>query len=232
MKTVPFYANTPDETHCLQASLRMILKYFWPEKEYTWEELEKISAKKEGLWTWPMATMLWLRQQGFEARNVEMFSYAEFAAKGTDYLVDMVGEKVAKEQVDHSDIKHEIQYAQRLANLDITEQRIPTLSEIKQRLDEGYLVICTVNYRTLNDLPDYSGHSVLVIDHTDNELIIHDPGLPGRANRHVSNELFEKAWAYPNEQAKNYIAVRLPGYDGTLTVANDRSEITSVETKS
>ena len=68
---VPFYSNTPDEMHCYQASLRMILNYFLPEKDYSWEELEKITAKVEGLWTWQYAGTLWMQKQGFEIKNID-----------------------------------------------------------------------------------------------------------------------------------------------------------------
>ena len=52
-KIVPFYTNTSDDTHCYQAGLKMILKYFIPDKDFSWEELDKFTAKVEDLWTWP-----------------------------------------------------------------------------------------------------------------------------------------------------------------------------------
>jgi len=52
MKTeVPFYPNTEDNTHCLQACLKMVLKYFIQEKEYSYEDLDRVTAKVPGLWT-------------------------------------------------------------------------------------------------------------------------------------------------------------------------------------
>jgi hypothetical protein len=66
----------------------MMLKYFLPEREFTFRELDVISAKVEGLWTWPTATALWLVDNGFEVRNVETFDYKSLCEKVvTIYLV-------------------------------------------------------------------------------------------------------------------------------------------------
>lgn len=43
IQNVPFYSNTPDDTHCFQAVLKMVLKYFQPEKYYSFEQLDKLS---------------------------------------------------------------------------------------------------------------------------------------------------------------------------------------------
>jgi len=204
---VPFYSNTPDDTHCFQAALKMVLKYFLPEKEYSWEELEKKTAKVEGLWTWTMAGILWLKESCFDVVNIEQMDYRRFASEGESYLIEFFGEDVGKEQIEHSDIPQEVEYARRFA--DISELRIPYDSEIKSFLEQGYLVICNVNSHMLNDKEGYAGHFVVVKGYDDTGFILHDPGLPAFEKRHVRFDVFERAWAYPNETAKNIVAVRL-----------------------
>lgn len=204
---VPFYENT-DDTHCFQAVFRMILKYYWPDKDYSWEELEKVTAKVDGLWTWPTAGMLWLHTNGFEVHDVETFDYAKFAEKGGDYLIELFGEKVGQEQIDHSNLDQEINYAKQIVGADLCEARMPEASELKQRLDEKYLLICNVNSRALNGKDGYVGHFVLLTGYTDKGFVLHDPGLPPLKNREVAFADFERAWAYPDEQAKNYIGIR------------------------
>lgn len=204
---VPFYENT-DNTHCFQAVFRMILKHYRPNEEYSWEELEKITAKVDGLWTWPTAGMLWLHNNGFEVHDIETFDYAKFFEKGDDYLIELFGEKVGQEQIDHSDLDQEIGYAKQIVAAGLCEPRTPEVSELKQRLDEKYLLICNVNSRALNDKDGYVGHFVLLTGYTNKGFVLHDPGLPPLENREVAFADFERAWAYPNEQAKNYIAVR------------------------
>lgn len=204
---VRFYENT-DDTHCFQAVFRMILKHYWPNKDYSWEELEKITAKVEGLWTWPTAGMLWLHNNGFEVHTVETFDYARFVEKGSNYLMELFGEKVGQEQIDHSDLDQEIDFAEQIVGAGLCEPRTPEVPELKQHLDEKYLLICNVNSRALNGKDGYAGHFVLLTGYTDKGFVLHDPGLPPLENREVAFVDFEKAWGYPNEQAKNYIAVR------------------------
>lgn len=206
-KPVPFYEN-PDRTHCFQAVLRMILKYYWPTRDFTWDELDKITAKVDGLWTWPTAAMLWLHNNGFEVRDVETFDYAQFAKKGGNYLIDLLGKKVGQEQINHSDIAQEIGYAKQLLRAGLPERRMPDCNELKECLGNHYLLICNVNSRTMNGKEGYAGHFVLLTNYSDKALTIHDPGPVGVKDRRISFEEFERAWAYPDDQAKNYIAIR------------------------
>ena len=91
---IPFCSNTEDDTHCFQAALKMVMKYFWPDKDYSWEDLEIITKKVEGLWTWPMAGLLWLAEQRVEVIDIEVFDYNRFIAKGGKYLIDEYGKEV------------------------------------------------------------------------------------------------------------------------------------------
>jgi hypothetical protein len=187
----------------------MMFKYFLPEREFTFRELDVISAKVEGLWTWPTAAVLWLVDNGFEVRNVETFDYKEFAQKGGDYLLSHFGENVGQAQIDHSDIPQEIKLAKLFNQKIVSEMRIPEISDLWSCLDEGYLPGCNVNSHGLIGMDGYSGHFVVIIGYDEDSLLLHDPGLPARQNLRVSNEVFEQAWAYPDRAAKNYFAIKL-----------------------
>jgi uncharacterized protein YvpB len=91
------------------------------------------------------------------------------------------------------------------------EVRVPTIDDIRGALMAGGLVICNVNSRILNGREGYLGHFVVVKGFDEHELIIHDPGPPGQANRRVPLEAFENAWAYPKAEVKWLAIVREPG---------------------
>ena len=206
---VPFYKNTPDDTHCFQAVLKMILKYFWPEEEYTWKELEKITAKVEGLWTWPSAGLIWLQEKGLEIKNIELFDYEKFIQQGGAYLIEEYGEDVGNVQIRNSDIAQEIELAKKFIKVIDIKKEIPKEEDIKKFLTKGYLVGANINSALLNKKEGYAGHFVMVKGFNNKGFIIHDPGLPGLENRKVEYGLFEKAWAYPNKKAKNIMAFKL-----------------------
>lgn len=207
-RQVEFFSNTPDDTHCFQAALKMVLKYFYPEEDYSWEDLDKKTAKVGSLWTWPMAGILWLKEKGMDIKVIEPFDYKKFVEVGGLYLIDEYGEEVGNEQIKHSDIEQERKLAKKYIKKIEIEKRIPELTEIKDYLEAGYLVGCNVNAKKLNNKDGYVGHFIIVKGFNDNNLILHDPGLPPLENRKVDFETFEKAWAYPNEKSKNIMAIK------------------------
>lgn len=205
---VPFFSNEADNMHCFQACFKMVLKYFLPDREFTKKDLEKITAFSEKLLTWQLAGVLWMKDKGFEIKNIEIFDYAAFAKDGEEYLLEEFGKEVGRAQIENSNIKQEqiltTTYIQKIK----IEKRIPTVKDIKSLLQNDYLIICTINSAILVNKPHYSSHSVVVKGFNDKDFIIHDPGLPPLENRYVGFELFEKAWAYPNEKAKNILAFK------------------------
>jgi len=206
---VPFYSNTPDDTHCFQAALRMVLKYFLPEKEYSWEELDQLTAKRPGLWTWQLAGMIELERMGFTIVSIELFNYNQFIKEGDDYLYKFFGEEVGRAQIRHTDIQQERELAKEFVKKISTQNRMPTIDDIRDLLTKGFLVVCNINSRELNEKTGYAGHFVVITGYADDATLrINDPGLPPLEKRLVSNDAFEKAWAYPDGNAKNIMAFR------------------------
>ena len=204
---VPFYANTPDATHCFQASLKMVLKCFRPAEEYSWAELDAHTAKAEGLGTFPFAGLTWLHERGLEVRNIELMDNRRFAAEGHSYLIEFFGAEIVAATKLPVSLAAEQAAAARFVDVVRCETRIPDLDELRRLIGQGYLAICNVNSRVLNDTPGYSGHFVVVTACDSNDVVFHDPGLPPTPARRVPTLKFEQAWAYPTERAKNIVAV-------------------------
>ena len=209
IKNVPFFSNTSDNTHCYQAAIASVLKYFQPEVNYSFKELEKMSAKKEGLWTWPTQMILNLLNKGFEIIDVDDFDIAKFVKDGEDYLKEKYGKEVADKQIKYSDIKQEQTLYAQYFKLKKHSQRVPTLKEMSSIINNGSLIICNINARMLSNKGGYSAHSVVLFGIDDKFVYLHDPGLPPLPNRKVTIEDFNKAWAYPNKEAKNLTAFKL-----------------------
>lgn len=205
---VPFYANSSDDTHCFQACLKMVLKFFLPKQNFSWNDLDKITAYVEGLWTWPTVGLIWLKSKGFDVKNIELFDYEKFNKLKGQYLIDLYGREVGEAQIKHSNIDQEIKYAKEFKKKFDIEKRIPNIDDIENLLKDNYLLILSVNSNMLDNEPGYTGHFVLVKGFSDLNLILHDPGLPPRKNRTIDFETFERAWAYPDDNSKSLIAVK------------------------
>lgn len=208
--SVPFKGNSDDDLRCMQAAYLMILRYFRPELEPSWEAWSEITGYEAGKGTWASAGLLWFLKNGFEVRHVSLFDFPDFVKNGGAYLIREYGSEVGNWQVEHSNLALEQNRAEALLKVGIVEKREPQTEEIKRFLQNGYLVRVLINYRTLVSKPGYVGHAVVVVGYDEKNVILHDPGLPPLPNRRVSYQAFERAWADPNETAKELDAIKYP----------------------
>ncbi len=206
MKAIPFFANLNDGTHCYQAALKMALTPL-SGREWSFEELDKISQKKTGQWTWPTASLIWLMDQGYEVKLIEEFSYEDFGKRGKKYLEEKWGKEVADAQEANSDLKTEQKRALQLAKKIPVDHRIPTWDDLKDLFKKDHIIICNVNSRLLYKKSGYSGHFIVPIELDDDFIILHDPGLPAAPHIKVAREVFEKAWGYPTEHERNLLGI-------------------------
>jgi hypothetical protein len=206
---VPFVANTPDDSHCLQAAYLMILKYFKPEMEIPWPTWSRLTGYEEDKGSWASAGLIWFKAHGFRVIHITSFNYELFSSAGGQYLLTAFGQEVGEWQIANTNMPRERARANVLIRANIYKKREPTIKNMKEYLDAGYLLRCMVNARALNGMSGYVGHAVVVKGYDSEGFIIHDPGLPPKPNRKVTYETFEQAWAYPNNEAKELDAIKL-----------------------
>jgi hypothetical protein len=221
---VPFVSNTPDDKHCLQASYAMILQYFDPDLAMNWEDWAEITGFVPGKGTWSMAGLMWFQDNGYDVVHIADFDYADFAARGPEYLLESLDEEVAKWDIKFTDFAVEQGRATRFLSSGIWIKRAPTLQDIRDYLAAGYLLKCTVNLNSLNGTPGYLSHAVVVKGMTDIEVILHDPGLPAQPNRHVPVENFLIAWGHPKMPGSEKLdAIRKTRAGAPTVPASDES---------
>jgi hypothetical protein len=205
---VPFYANTSDNTHCYQAALRSVLKYFLQDKEFSWRKLDKLTAKLEGMWSWQMQGLINLKKMGFEVLNFEDFDYEKFIKDGKKYLTERFGDEIADTAEKFSDLAQERRISKDFIKLFGKNFNLPDIDDIKKLLKRGYLVVCNLNQAILNGKKGWNGHFVMIFGYDDKNFYLHDPGFPPRKDRKVAFNKFLSAWAYPDKRSKNLIALK------------------------
>lgn len=209
MKAPKFIPNTPDDKHCVQACVGMILAYFLPERRFPMSELEKITGFVEGKGAWEMEELLNYDKYGLAAKVIVNSSYDEFGKRGFKYLEEIMGRDVADWAKENTgDIEIEKKRALEVATKGIHDFRIPTRSDINELLGAGWLVMVDVNSRKLNKRQGFAGHRVLIYAADQQSVVMHDPGMPPHPARQVSWQDLEEAWADPNEDSKMLIVVR------------------------
>lgn len=193
-KDVPFFGNTRDNTHCYQATIRMVLKYFLPKKNFTWKELERMSAKKEGKWTWSTQMLINLQKMGFDVVVIDPFDVDQFIEKGEKFFFEIWSKEIAEAQIKNSDVKQERRLFKEYKKHIEVKKRKATLRDISNLLKKGYLVEAGVNSIALNGKKGYAGHSVLIYKIDAKNVYLHDPGLPPLPSRKISRNVFKKAF--------------------------------------
>ncbi|HEX6258593.1 MAG TPA: hypothetical protein VFZ48_03875 [Candidatus Saccharimonadales bacterium] len=195
-RPVPFFENLESENapygeHCLEVCVKMILAHLEPEKEYTLDELEKITNKGPTV-TFASHYLMWLQRRGFNVMQIANFDWEAFRDEGADYYA-----KLGDGQLDFNtrgDLERERGVVDDfLASVPVLK-RHPTVNDIATALDEKWLVRVSIDGGKI-DLAKkgYFGHSVVVLGVEGDSVIFHDPGLPAQAYRRERREVFQGA---------------------------------------
>lgn len=195
---IPFYPEWPTDKypegeHCAEMSLKMVLAYFQPKIDYSLKQLEAITGKRPEEATWEMSLGIWLAGNGFGIKRYSMFNYVEFEQRGIDYIRDAFGDETADWQDANSNVKAaQLQVKEYLEKVSIVEKK-PTVNDIQNEMDNGYLARVMVNSKLLNGMSGYMGYSVVITGYDDDHIWFHDPGMPPLENRKVASGLFQEA---------------------------------------
>lgn len=210
IQQITFVPNSPDDKHCLPAAVAMAVQ------GTTYRSVSMTEAEKLTLWdpklpTWQFAAILAMARMDLHVIDAEKFSPEEFAADPEATLRKQVGDKATADWiVQHTDLEKEVNLVKECLAEPNVEFRdiVPTFDDLKKEIDSGAALICNVNSKALSEREGYVGHQVVLLDVTEAEVELHDPGLPARPNHRVSRDTFLKAWQYPSETMANFISIR------------------------
>lgn len=192
MKRVPFYPNDKDNIHCMVSCYRMLFDYFLSQK-VSQANMETYVGFQNGRAAWTLLPNTKMTKQGFDIRMVEPFDYQAYLEQGDPYLDTLYPPEHAtwtRQNTNIADIKPYISEFLRTVQY---ECRQATLDDIDNMLAENRLVFVTLNSRKLNGKEGFVSHAVLVLQRDGQSYIVHDPGLPPEAYRHVSRDLLWQA---------------------------------------
>lgn len=87
-----------------------------PKRDYSFRELDKLTAKVKGLWTWPTQGLINLYKTGFSIIDIDDFDIEEFVKNGGKYLTKKYGKEVGKAQIINSNIEQEKNFIKSILN--------------------------------------------------------------------------------------------------------------------
>jgi len=196
---VPLFPNSDLDVHCVQATLQMILKYYFPERDYSVAYLDRITHHQQGGWTWDTSVFSFLINLGFEVVYIDDFSIRDYGERGADYLKTIW----PKEKVEEQSLNADLDFERRLAQDFMTgtkrfvqDCRKGGTDDVKNLFHQGYVVVPNINAYTLDDEEGFCGHYVVVTSIGEEAISFNDSGLPAIKDRQTSWMKFEQARMY------------------------------------
>lgn len=201
-KDVPFFRQT-EPGNCLQTNMKMVLKWFFPERDYSLKDLDSSTGRtSRGKWTSTPQAMPALVSEGLDAHFYSSGPLRELVEIGRDFLWGHYGERVAKIFLENSDFDSLVHAISMLLQAGRYTLRKLHPHEIEQAfLDEGCMIIMLVDYTKLfkhsaynpsGKSEDYSGHFVTLTGFGPRFVQIHDS--LGQPNKIVEKERLWEAW--------------------------------------
>ena len=193
MKIVKFYKNTVDNTHCLQACIKMLLSFYFPKRKF---EDSKIDQKtlQEGGHTWFPPAVCWLDELGLKTLlfcKASSFNYKFFANDREKYLKQKWPKERYQKEKDNGAFKN-IDQVQNASKIMVSKKLwIPKRlndDELSKKIeDDQTLAIGKTIHQWLSGIyTDGSPHYVLIQKrYSPTQWKVHDPGLPPLENRKV-----------------------------------------------
>lgn len=195
MKNIKFVSNSEDNMHCVNAVFRMVHQYFFG-VDLTWDEIDKLTKAVPGKATWTFIGEMEFAKKGLDVTNIEPVDYQLLFEKSENYLTEIVGKDTANYYLTKSNIASVIPIIPEYLKIVKHETRRATVSEMIEDLKQGALIGAEVNSRILNSRPGFSLHFILLYDYDEENLMVHDPGLPPIEARKVSLDEFDKCFNF------------------------------------
>lgn len=193
---IPFFPNL-DKNHCTQACVKMILKYYYPEKDFSFEQIDKLFGfGKKILWSCPSQAVVVLDGLGLKAKWYGIIDVEEFLKEGEDYIKK--NSKDWKTILEHMDVNLHMRFTKESLKRNLLENKKLTFEDVESFFRKGNIICLVTNVNVLKDKEGYQGHIVLITDIGEDFVEIHNPGLPPKPNEKINKEKFIQSWYYPD----------------------------------
>ncbi|MBI4167462.1 MAG: hypothetical protein HY515_00750 [Candidatus Aenigmarchaeota archaeon] len=190
---IPFYRNDGEGNQCAQVAMQSVLKYFL-NKEYSVEELDRLTDRKKGFWTWTTQIASALHELGLDVRFYSKGELEPFL-EGESFIRKRFG-KDAEKMIKLSNMPEFIKSIKILLRHGIFERKILTFKEIESHIKKGHVPIMLVDYREiLKGIKTYQGHFAVVTGFDNDNIFYHASGPRDvKPNKKAPKKTFLKAW--------------------------------------
>ena len=193
MLKIPFVKNPGKQ--CGQACMVMALKYYFPDKEFTIEQINSLIKRKEGKWTFPQQNAVALDELGL---RVKAYSSIDIPI-GRDNIIKSFRKSFGNdydEVIKNIDLETHEYFSNIAKEKKLFEVCRHSIEDIGGYVNRGCVVMACVNSQVLYDRKGlFVGHLVIIVGMSQYSVWINDPDRGSEMK--YPKKLFEKAYKVP-----------------------------------
>lgn len=195
---IPFYKSEGDPNRCYEASMKSVLKYFFPEKDFSFEELDELVGRKPRMWTYTHQIVPVLHDLGLSV--IFCSTDPMDSLSSVKSFMELLKKYKTQESIDHvlknTDVETVVNAAVKCKQYDLFEHKRLAFSEIQRHLDQGHIPMMLLDRNILiGKKGPYQGHFVVVTGYDDNFVYYHENlEKAPKSNAKVRKDVFVKAW--------------------------------------
>ncbi|HLC32239.1 MAG TPA: peptidase C39 family protein [Candidatus Nanoarchaeia archaeon] len=191
--SIPFYENNGEGNQCVQVGMKSVLSYF-NGKEFSLEELDFLTGRRKGLWTWTPQCVAVLYKLGLDVKYYSKTDLKPFL-EGESFIRSLYGPD-AEKMLQFTDVPVVIDSIRKVLRYNIFEKKKLSLEEIETVIKKGSVPLVLIdNNKIAGKTGSYQGHFVAITGFDDNHIFYHESGPKSpQANKKVVKSLFIEAW--------------------------------------
>lgn len=189
---IPFYKNDRDGEQCYQVAMQSVLKHFLG-KDFSLEELDKLTLRKFGKWTFTCQIVPVLQELGLK---LKFYSDDELEPmlRGEPHIREILG-KDADSRMKFVDVPAVVETARRTLEYKLFEKKQLSFQEIEEHIRQDHVPLILFDYRIFSGKDHYQGHFCVVTGFDDSKVYYHESGpLDPEPNKKVDKQKFIQAW--------------------------------------
>jgi len=202
---IPFFSNLPDDMHCMQSCMRMALKYYFPDKDFSFEQIDAlIGLGKRKLWSTPVQAVVAFDDFGLNTKCYAAGDFEKYLREGVNYIKKNY--KNWKTILKHIDVNLDMKFIREALKRKLLEMKKLQFDEIESFFKKGNIIMLAINTNVFKGKKGYVGHFVLITDIGNDYVEFHDPGLPPIPRRRESKDNFIQSW-YDHDTDRSALVV-------------------------
>ena len=118
---IPFYKNDENGVQCLQVCMKTIIKYLL-DKDFSLEELDSLTYRKENYWTWTHQILKPLHELGLDVTYYYSKGDLQDVLRGEEFIKEEF-KKHAQTILQHTDIEAVVRSAKEALKLNLYQKK-------------------------------------------------------------------------------------------------------------